>query len=452
MKDKLNLLKHISHDIRESGGRIFFVGGYVRDYIMKKEPKDIDTETYGISLEKLYSILGKYGKVSQVGKSFGVLILKDVDFALPRKETKVSKGHKGFHIDTDPYLSYFQASTRRDFTMNAILMDVITNEIIDPHNGRAHIKEKIIKHINPSTFIEDPLRVYRAIQFASRFNFKIHKDTIDLCKKMDLSSLPSERIYEEFKKFLLFSDTPSISLKYMKEMNMLKYFPELKALVNCPQDKIHHPEGDVFNHTLLVLDKAASLKEGSSDPLTYMLGALCHDFGKPSTTEMVNGRIISHNHDREGVIPASTFLPRLTNEKKIIEKVCLLIKNHMKPFQFYQARDTISDKAFRKLSKELFPSGGINELLLLARADHTCRSTPDKEDEFSHIIDFFKNKINNMNLDKKFIPLVKGQDLINLGLKPSKEFSIILKRAESFQLEGFSKVEIISKLKSEFKL
>lgn len=450
MRDKLTLLKKIALDIKSNGGRIFFVGGYVRDLLMGITPKDIDTETYGLTIEKLESILKKYGKVSSIGKSYGILLLKDMDFSIPRIETNTGTSHKDFSVTTHPYLSFSQACRRRDFTINSILMDVLTNELIDPYIGRNHINDKILKHIDEETFTEDPLRVYRGVQFASRFNFEIDRSTQLLCKSMDLSTLPKERIFEEFKKFLLKSKKPSISISYMRTLNMLNYYPELKNLIGCVQDKVHHPEGDVYDHTLLVLDKAASFRHMSKDPLVFMLSALCHDLGKPITTKSIGGRITAHNHHKEGVYITLNFLKRLTNDKKLIDKVCILVKNHMKPFQFYQAKDMITDKAFRKLAIELEPVGGINELLLLSRADHTCRNTNEKESEYEYLINFFNKKISSMKLDNKFLPLITGKDLMNLGLKPSKVFSIILKEAIDMQLEGLDKSTIINHIKSTY--
>ena len=256
MKELL-LVKKIALDIKQQGGKMYFVGGFVRDKLLGVENKDIDVEVFGITPSQLKGILSKYGEVDEVGASFGILMIKgiDIDFAMPRTERKTSDGHKGFEITVNPFLSLEEATKRRDFTINAFMQDVLTGEIIDLWNGKKDLNSKTIKHIDDHTFIEDPLRVLRACQFASRFNFSIDTKTLELCKTVDITSLAKERIFEELKKALLKSNKPSIFFKYLYEINKLDYFfKEVELLKDVPQPKVHHPEGDVWNHTLMVVD------------------------------------------------------------------------------------------------------------------------------------------------------------------------------------------------------
>ena len=238
--------------INENHGRAMLVGGCVRDELMKIAPKDFDVEVYGIEPPKLKEILKQFGRVDAVGESFTVYkIGQDLDVSLPRRERKVSRGHKGFIVEGDPQMSFEEAAKRRDFTINAIMKDILTGEIVDCYGGQDDIKLKKIRHIADETFVEDSLRVLRAAQFAARFEFEIDEKTIELCKTIDLTDLPKERLWGELEKLLLKSAKPSIGLKYFYELNIAnQLFPELTALVGVPQEFEWHPEGDVDVHTL----------------------------------------------------------------------------------------------------------------------------------------------------------------------------------------------------------
>ena len=224
MEEKIE--QSIAKQVAKKGGKTYYVGGYVRDLILGKKSKDVDIEVHGISEKKLVNILSKLGEPLYYGKSFGIYSLKgyNIDIALPRKEIKTGKGHRDFVVEIDPFMDLKTAIKRRDFTINAIYKDVLTGEIIDPFNGIEDIKNKVIRHIDKKTFVEDPLRVLRACQFASRFNFKIDEDTIELCKKMDITNLPYARVEEETKKALLQSNKPSIYFKYIRQMNQYDYW------------------------------------------------------------------------------------------------------------------------------------------------------------------------------------------------------------------------------------
>ena len=290
------------------------VGGCVRDELMGIEPKDWDVEVYGIEPEKLREILEGFGEVNAVGEAFTVYkIGQDLDVSIPRRERNISKGHKGFVVEGDPDMSFEEASRRRDFTANAILKDILTSEIIDCHGGQDDIKQSVLRMVSSKTFAEDSLRVLRATQFAARFEFDIDEATIEVCKKIDVTDLPRERIWGEVEKFLLKAEKPSIGLKWLYELGVVEQiFPELQTLVGVPQEPEWHPEGDVDVHTMLVVDEARKLIDDLdyAKKVTVMLGALCHDFGKPATTEFFDGRWRSHAHDVAGVEPTETFLDK----------------------------------------------------------------------------------------------------------------------------------------------
>jgi tRNA nucleotidyltransferase (CCA-adding enzyme) len=447
------ILEDILKSLQEIGVRPILVGGCVRDYFLNIPVKDYDVEIFGIDcFDTIKKILQKYGSVKLVGKSFGVLTLRvdeyDFDFALPRIEKKVGNTHQDFEVITNANLSFKEAAIRRDFTINAIGYDFSKKEFLDPFNGLSDLKNKIIKHIDDNTFMEDSLRVYRAVGFASRFDFEIEKKTKELCKKIviedELKYLPKERIYEEFKKLFLKSRKPSIAFELMKELGVLKYFPELNALINCIQDEVYHPEGDVWIHTMMTLDEMAKIINDNNIKDEYRIlylfyGILCHDFGKPFCTKEINGKITSHKHETLGIEPTISFLSKLTNEKKLIEIVCSLVKNHLAPFQLYLAESSL--KAIKRLSLKV----NIEDLCLVCLADCLGRDIDDK-DKCPKATSWLLNSAKELNIQNKAIqPLVQGRDLIALGYKPSKEFKEILEFAFDLQLDEHLQKEIIIK-------
>ena len=448
-----SILEDILKDLQKIGATPILVGGSVRDHFLNIPIKDYDIEIFGInSLEIIQNCLQKYGCVKLVGKSFGVLTLRvneyDFDFALPRTETKIGLSHQDFEVITNASLSFKEAAIRRDFTINAIGYDFFKEEFIDPFDGIEDLRTKTIKHINDKTFIEDSLRVYRAVAFASRFNFKIEEKTKELCKqivlKNELKYLPKERVYEEFKKLFLKSSKPSIGFELMREIGILKYFSELQALINCIQEPEYHPEGDVWVHTMMALDEMARiLKEENIEndykELYLFYSILCHDFGKPFCTEEINGKITSHKHESLGIEPTISFLSKITNEKKFIEIVCSLVKNHLAPFQLYKTESSL--KAVKRLSLKV----NIEDLCLVCLADCLGRTIQDKE-KCPKATSWLLTKAKELDIHNEPIkPIIQGRDLIKLGFKPSNKFKEILEFAFDLQLDEHFEKEIIIK-------
>jgi len=453
------ILEEIILSLQKIGATPILVGGCVRDTILQIPCKDYDIEIFGInSLELIENSLQKFGSVKLVGKSFGVLTLKiddfDFDFALARTEEKTGFGHGDFKISTNANLSYKQAAIRRDFTINSIGYDFSKEEFLDPFNGLEDLKNKKIRHINDDTFIEDPLRVYRGIQFASRFGFSLDEKTKELCKQMvlndDLSHLAKERVYEEFKKLFLKSKKPSIGFELLKQLDVLNYFPELKTLINCEQEYEYHPEGDVWVHTLMTLDEMAKIikEENIQDEyriLYLYYSILCHDLGKPLCTEIINGKITSYKHESLGVEPTISFLSKLTNENKFIEKVIPLVKNHLAPFQLF--KDSSSLKAVKRLSLKC----NIEDLCLVCLADCKGRNISNKEICDKAVL-WLLEKARELNISEDGLKaFVQGRDLITLGMKPSREFKEILAFAMDLQIdENLNKEEILQKIKERY--
>ncbi|CAN5582281.1 hypothetical protein BH18ACI1_BH18ACI1_15350 [soil metagenome] len=430
--------------IKQNGGRAMLVGGSVRDELMGVEPKDWDVEIYGIEPSKLKEILDLFGKVNAVGEAFTVYkIDNDLDVSLPRRERKVSRGHKGFIVEGDKDMSFEEAAKRRDFTINAILKDVLTGEIVDIYGGRADIERKLIRHVSSETFAEDSLRVLRAAQFAARFEFDIASETIEICRQIDVTDLPKERIWGEFEKLLLKARKPSIGLQWLYDLGVVKQiFPELEALVGVPQDEQWHPEGELLTHSLLVIDRARE----QIDDLPYakkvavMLGALCHDFGKPATTEFFDGRWRSHAHDEAGVEPTISFLNTLgiytLDGYDVREQVIQLVRYHLKPGEFYRQRENLGDGAFRRLARRVKP----DLLYRVAKADNLGRNAewiPPEKWFTSEAQDWFIEKARKLEVENEAPkPFLMGRHLIELGLKPSAQFGEIIKAVYEMQLDG----------------
>jgi len=435
------ILNTLSHALEEHDAKAIVVGGSVRDHFLKLPIKDYDIEVYGLAdFESLERILSKYGSVNVVGKSFGVLKFvyeqEEYDFSFPRTEQKVGVGHRGFEVHCDGRLSFEEAAKRRDFTINAMGYDLQCGSFLDPYGGREDMAAKRLRHIEEKTFVEDPLRLYRAVQFVARFGYHLDPKTLQLCQQMVaqgvLEELPKERIYEEFKKLLLKSPKPSVGFELMRSLGMLKYYPELEALIGVPQSPKWHPEGDVWIHTLMAVDQMAGLKTGEPKrDLRLMLAVLCHDFGKATHTQILPDRITAIGHERAGLVPTEHFLYRLMEEHTLIKSILPLVEHHLAPSQYY--RNGAKDSTIRKLAIKV----NIEALVTVARADFLGRTTPASRHGIYHAGDWLLAKAKTLQVDKKPMKaLVQGRDLIEIGLKPSKLFKELLDSVYLAQLNG----------------
>ena len=330
----IDKLIEIAKAIDACGGKTYFIGGFVRDKLMGLPNKDVDVEVHGVPVDVLRNLLEQFGEVITIGKSFGIYSIRgyDIDIAVPRKEKNTGRGHRDFEIYTDPFLGVETAARRRDFTINAMMQDVLTGEIVDCFGGQDDLEKGVLRHIDADSFVEDPLRVLRAAQFAARFEYEVADETVDLCRTIDLSALPSERVEGELRKALCKGRKPSLFFETLRKMNQLDcWFPELASLIGLQQDPVFHPEGDVWTHVMTVLDKAAAYRDQASEPFRFMLVPLVHDLGKIETTEVVNGRIHSYQHEKVGVPIAECFVRRITNDTSIIRYVKNMTELHMRP-------------------------------------------------------------------------------------------------------------------------
>jgi len=434
----------LSQAIRDAGGRALLVGGCVRDALMGAQPKDWDIEVYQLDAVRLRQILDEFGPVNAVGESFTVYKLgQDLDVSMPRRERKAGLGHKGFVIDGDPSMSVADATRRRDFTINAILQDPLTGEVLDPYNGQRDIGQRVLRAVSTETFAEDSLRVLRAVQFAARFEFDIDPETVELCRSIDLSDLPAERIWGEMEKLLLHAPRPSVGLEWLRKLGAVeKLFPEIQSLIGVPQDPEWHPEGDVFVHTQLVIDRARELIDELSYPrqVTVMLAALAHDFGKPATTEFLDGRWRSRGHEEAGVPPAESFLDRVNvhtiDGYNVRAQVIALVREHLKPGEFYKKRDEVGDGAFRRLARRCEP----DLLYRVAKADSLGRNAawvPREKWYGAEAQEWFIQRTKELQVEQRAPdPLLLGRHLLELGVQPGPQVGEITRAVYEMQLDG----------------
>ena len=458
----------VARAVRDAGGRALVVGGWVRDHLLGARSKDVDIEVSGLAVDRLESVLAGFGNVHAVGRAFGVFRVGgiDVDFSLPRRDSKRGPGHRGFDVTPDPSLDFAQAARRRDLTVNSIGIDPLTGEVLDPHGGRRDLERRVLRATDPERFPEDPLRGLRVAQLAARLEMEPDEELVALCRTLDLGELSGERVFDELAKLLLRAARPSIGFRFLEDTGQLRFFPELEALREVPQDPEWHPEGDVWVHTLMVLDAAAELRGGGTGPgkqepdrpthsvaaappaedgarppsggredLALMLGALCHDLGKPATTERVDGRVRSYRHDVAGVVPTRALLGRMRAPGALVDRVAALVEHHLAPALF--VRNGATAKGYRRLARKLERAGvGIELLVRVARADHLGRTTADALAGRFEAGDAFLAAARAHSVEHAAPrDAVLGRHLVARGMKPGPGFAPILERCREIQDE-----------------
>lgn len=435
----------IAKEVSTLGGRTYYVGGYCRDKYFGVVNKDIDIEVYGITPNQLRNILDKFGARLEHGKSFGVFGVKgyNIDVSLPRRERCTGISHTDFDVTVDPTMSTYEGALRRDLTMNALMIDVLTDEWVDHFGGLDDLKNGIIRHVNTETFKEDPLRVLRVAQFAARFNMTVSPETQELCASMDITTLSKERIFIELEKALTKSHKPSIFFNVLRDMGHLSYwFKELEQLIELPQNELYHPEGDVYTHTMQVLDNVEfNPIPDIYSPLGIRLAAICHDMGKIVTTEIIDGVVHAYEHELYGEDIARTFLNRFLGSKKLVDYVCNMVKLHMTPHHLYNNKSRIK-KTNKVFDEALYPK----DLISLVYCDSVGRGS--EEDlkavtEMTWLLDRYNTFIETMSK-----PYITGQDLIDSGLKPGPYFSELMGLAHKLRLAGVDKESSLSQVLS----
>jgi tRNA nucleotidyltransferase (CCA-adding enzyme) len=431
-----NRVAAIAAAVREHGGRALVVGGWVRDRVMGRAAKDIDIEVYGVPADRLRQLLEPFGRVETVGESFQVYKLGEIDVSLPRRESKSGRGHRGFDVSGDPDMSIEEAARRRDFTINAIAWDPLTGEYLDPFDGRGDLARRALRVVDPATFGDDSLRVLRAVQFAARLEFELDAEARGLCRAIAVDDLPAERVWGELEKLLL-APRPSIGFALAMDLGLVeKLFPELHALAGCPQEPEWHPEGDVWMHNLQVIDEARKRIDDLPRPqqIAVMLGAVCHDFGKPATTAFVEGRMRSIDHEEQGVAPAIVFLDRINVHSidgyDVRRQVVGMVAQHLKPGMWFKVRGEVGDGAFRRLAQKV----DLELLARLAKADCSGRQ-PGTFD--CSAMDWFLERARALGVEHRPpAPILLGRHVLALGLRPGPRVGEILKIVYEQQLDG----------------
>jgi tRNA nucleotidyltransferase (CCA-adding enzyme) len=433
----MSMVNNIATAVRDAGGRALIVGGWVRDKLLGlPDSSNVDLEVFGVPGDRLRALLETFGRVEAVGESFQVYKIGDIDVSLPRRDSKAGRGHRGFVVTGDPDMSIAEAARRRDFTVNAISWDPLTEEYFDPFDGRADLARRLLRVVDPHTFGDDSLRVLRGVQFAARFALDVEPSTAALCREIPLDDLPPERVWGEFEK-LLFAPKPSIGFIIAMELGVIaRLFPELQALAGCPQEPEWHPEGDVWVHNLQVIDRARTRIDDLPRPqqLAVMLGAACHDLGKPATTQFIDGRIRSLDHEEQGVAPASALLDRLNvnafDGYDVRRQVLGITAQHLKPGSWFKVRDEVGDGAFRRLAHKV-------DLELLARvAKSDCEGRQPGQFDCT-AMDWFLERARALGVQHRPPePILLGRHLLALGLKPGPRVGEILRAIYEQQMDG----------------
>jgi len=431
------LVHSIAAAVRSAGGRALIVGGWVRDRLLGlPESSNVDLEVFGLPGDRLRALLETFGRVEAVGESFQVYKIGDIDVSLPRRDSKAGRGHRGFIVSGDPDMSIEEAARRRDFTVNAISWDPLADEYFDPFDGRRDLEQHLLRVVDPRTFGDDSLRVLRGVQFAARFALTLEDSTAALCRTIPLDDLPAERVWGEIEK-LLFAPKPSIGFTIAMDLGVVsKLFPELQALAGCPQEPEWHPEGDVWVHSLQVIDRARTRIDDLPRPqqLAVMLGAVCHDLGKPATTAFSDGRIRSLDHEEQGVAPATAFLDRINMNSidgyDVRKQVLGITAQHLKPGSWFKVRDEVGDGAFRRLAHKV-------DLELLARvAKSDCEGRLPGHFDCT-AMDWFLERARALGVQHRPPePTLLGRHVLALGLKPGPRVGEILKAVYEQQMDG----------------
>lgn len=446
MKFKFEGLEKQVLDSLSKKGRIYLVGGIVRDYLLyhQVDYHDIDVEIYDLEIEEIDAILSKYGHVNRIGKSFGILKLDTLphfDFAMPRKESKSGKTHREFDVTVCKNLDLKEACRRRDFTINAFMYDYKNDQILDFYNGKVDLQKGILKMIDEKTFQEDPLRILRLAQFMARFEMKADKKTKEVCQRMvqkgELDYLSKERVLQEYNKLLL-SIHPSIGLKFLLEIGAI--IEPLETLVTCPQRLDFHPEGNVMNHTLLVVDLAALCRQKTSWPLAFMWSALLHDIGKPLVTTP-EGKAPGHNES--GVQVFNQYFNHFFENKKIKKYIKTMIYYHMHLMNM--VRDGAKDYSYLRILKGIDGIVKIEDLILITKCDKLGRYK-DEHESINHFDSIMKEKMFKLGTSCKKA-IVGGNDLKKLGIKQTSRYKELLEYAYDLQLRGHDKASILKMIK-----
>ena len=414
-----------------AGHAAYAVGGCVRDSLLGLDPHDWDLCT-SARPEQVMALFGEE-KCIPTGLQHGTVTVKQGGRLYETTTFRTEGAYTdGRHPDSVAFSRRLEdALSRRDFTVNALMEDVLTGQVLDFFGGREDLRRGLLRHVDDHSFPEDPLRVLRGAQFAARFGFTVAEETVALCRTMDLSALSRERVEGELQKALLQARRPSIFFRTLDTMHQLRpWFTEVQRLQGVPQPPRYHGEGDVWEHTMAVLDTAAELRPQAAQPMALMLAALAHDFGKVTATTESGGVIHAYGHEDARLPPAEDFQRRVIVEKALHRCVKNLVALHMKPNAM--ALSGASVKSTNRLLDAAIEPG---DLILLALADHSrsrCDPPrPDPEPFLRQRLEIYRAAMAR--------PLVTGSALLSAGLPPARDFSQLLAYARKLHLAGLDR-------------
>lgn len=440
--------------IRRAGGQGLLVGGSVVDMLQGQTPKDWDIEIYGLGYDRIVSLFSDC-QPKTVGKAFGIVKIivgdLDLDLSIPRRENKVGVGHKGFEVSFDPTMTVKEAARRRDFTINAMALDLSTGQLHDPFGGQRDLAAGILRVTDPQTFVEDPLRALRAMQILARKLKSVDPGTLFLIQSMrgTFGELPKERVLEEFRKLFLKAKYPSIGLQFLHDSRWIEHFPELQALVGLEQHPEWHPEGDVWTHSKMAADEFAAIRhkipEQDREAMAY--GVFLHDLGKAGTTVLprhvregtapAERLYTAYGHDKAGRTPAQSFLKRIGASERTTALSTAVVEEHMQPFNLLQGE--AAGSAYLRLAKRMQAAGGdLTHLGYMSHCDACATGKPHRHPDqwgsaaSTRMFDEAERIARTPSLTE---PRIQGRHLVSLGVKPGPSFAPALRAAFEAQLE-----------------
>jgi len=431
--------------LRERGHRAYFAGGCVRDLLLNREPADYDVATDATPRQ----VMQIFPQTFAVGEQFGVVLVPEpkpvtdddarrstVEVATFRSDVGYSDGR---HPDEVRFTSDPREDVlRRDFTINGMMLDPATNEILDFVGGRDDLTAGIVRAIGDPNrrFAEDKLRMLRAVRFAARFDYRIDSATMEAIQTLasQIHQVSCERVREELTKMLT-EGCAQRAFQLLDATGLLReVLPEIAAMKGVAQPPQYHPEGDVFVHTLLLLEK---LPAGASKTLAW--GALLHDVGKPPTFRVAPDRIRFDGHVEIGVEMAAEICHRLRFSNDEADQILALVGHHMRFGQVQRMKQSTL-KRFLRLP-------AFDEHLELHRID--CLSSHGQLDSY----DYMREQLRSLQLEAiRPTPLITGRDLIEAGYEPGPRFKEVMTAVEDAQLEGrlTSREEAMEFVRREF--
>ncbi len=390
-------------DIWSAGGQAYLVGGWVRDMLLGRDSEDVDLEVIGLPRRKFEEILKRYGKYYRCGRAYEIYILgHDVEISYIEEAVEVR-----------------ESARRRDFTINSLYYNPLEGKVYDYYNGREDIERGIIRYVDEATFLEDPLRILRVAEMASRFSFEVSRETLDLVKENieELREVPGERVAEELRKVYLLSLKPSAAFEVMDETGALEVIlPRLVRLKEVIQDEVYHPEGDVYTHILMMLDVLPVERRS----MEVFWGIIYHDMGKKETWPEFRGhaQISKEIFQRES--------ENLVRGRKLRRCVEALIEYHEEPLRF------LIEGFDRVRVKKLAVKVEIERLLDLYLCDVLGRGRKENTEELE-TIERIRRIYNEVR--EELTPIIRGRDLIEWGVEDRNTYSEIIDLLFEAQLE-----------------